>query len=1039
MQQKKPHSIWNTNPRRPKVGKKICQFILIISISLGFVLTAGAQEQTGSIKAKVTDTEGFPLPGAFVYIDSPAMMDIQTYITSETGLIKFRNLPPGKYKLTVEMPGFKTVNIENIIIRVGRTARFKIAMEITTIEEETTVRMPSPMGDPESPKTSANIEENWIQRIPLNRNLHDIIALAPGIIPESTFFPKTSIIHGSTARANLYALENMLLNDPVGMQLLTNVNFDAIEEVEVITGGFPPQIGTADGGYVNVITKSAGNDSNRELMIYHTSENLASPLMSKQDQNVPGLASPPLDKKLWDFSLSFGGPILRDKLWYFLNTRLISQSRSTSFIPWTDPQGNEHEAFDWDNTEKMGFIKFTSQFVPYLKISALFNYVNRNRPRHANFLDWNVTADATRHMDHEKSYQGTGILNYTLDQNTFVDIKAGYFYKKLPLLLQENVTSDPSYFDKSTGHIWGSGLLNENQMKRKFQTSVYLTRFQDNIIGASHELKAGGEYEYSSAEYSAWKENNLSVYFNQGNPYFFGLKPSPSTTNIVGKGMISFLIASKGEDEYIPRFDLQRLSLVLQDTATFAQRFSLNLGIRFDRSTASQSPIRKLASGNPISLTLGETLIQPFINFNPYDEFQTSPWKNMITWNVFSPHLGFVFDVFGDGKSLFSFSFSRYAEQTMLDYAVHLSPFKPSRAHSFYWYDENMDAAVDENDTFISFPEDYRYYNSEISKSRIASGSTAPHTNEFTIGLHQELLADFSVRLTYISKTKKDIYEDVLYSPDLDKEWYTTEQDTEEWWIPFQTIIPETEDYGNTPVTVYFPSPDAPLLFERFTNVPELNRKYRGFEIAFKKRMSHNWQFMGSATLSRTTGNINLGYFASSGSTLAADTPNSFVNIKKDSRLDYDRPLIIKLAGTYRFPFDIYLSFFYLYTSGTPWARSVTIFPPFQAGAENTVSALPVTVFLENPGTRRTDPQQNLNIRVEKEFALSRSKKISLLLDVFNVLGNQYRTLVKNDGGFWYPAEEHSVKGIRITDPSYTKVTSLSGARSFRLGLNFKF
>jgi hypothetical protein len=350
-----------------------------------------------------------------------------------------------------------------------------------------------------------------------------------------------------------------------------------------------------------------------------------------------------------------------------------------------------------------------------------------------------------------------------------------------------------------------------------------------------------------------------------------------------------------------------------------------------------------------------------------------------------------------------------------------------------------MDAAVDENDTFIPYPEDYRFYNPAFSQSRIDSDITSPSTNEFTIGLHQEIVKDLSVSLTYISKDKKNIYENVLYSPDLGKDWYTTDQDTEELWIPFQTIVPGTDEYDDKSVTAYFPSQDAPLLFQRFKNVSELSRKYRGLEISFKKRMSRNWQLMGSITISKTTGNIGLGYSASSGSTMAADTPNSFVNIDQETRLDYDRPFILKLAGTYKFPLDIYMSFFYLYASGTPWARSVTIFPPSQDGTENTVAALPATVLLENPGERRTEARENLNLRIEKEFALSRSKRISLIFDVFNVLGKQHKILVRNDGGFWFPSEENSTNGIRIVNPSYKKVTSLQGARSFRLGLNLRF
>lgn len=1012
---------------------------MIVSFCIGLALAVTAQEQTGSLKGKITDTEGFPLPGAFVYIDSPAMLDIKTYITSETGLIKFHDLPHGIYKLTVEMPGFKTVNIENIVIRVGTTVRYKIAMEITTIEEETTVKIPSPMGDPESVKISSNIEKSLIKRIPFSRDLHDLVALAPGVIPESAFFPETAIIHGATARANLYALENMSLNDPTGLHLLTNINFDIIDEVEVITGGLPALVGGVEGGVVNVVTRSGGNDGTGEAFIYHSSEGLASPLISEQEQSASGFSGPPLDKKLWDFSLSFGGPILRDKLWYFMNARLISQSRSTSFIPWTDPFGKEHGAFDWDNTEKMGFIKLTSQFVPYLKVSAMFNYVNRNRPFHDNILDWNVTPDATRHMDHEKFYQGTGYLNYTIDQNTFVDIKAGYFYSMYPLLLQPDVSSEPSYLDGSTGHRWGSGWLNEKRLRKKFNADVSLTRFQDSVLGSSHELKVGGQYEFTTLEHSVWKENNLSILYNQSDPYFFGLSPSPSTTNTVGKGMISFFIASGNEDGFIPRFDLQRLSLFLQDTATFINRFTVNLGIRFDRSTLSQSPFIKSASGNPISDTLGTTFIEPTAGFNPYGEIGSSPWKNMITWNVFSPRLGLAFDVFGDGKSLLKISYSRYAEQTALDYAVSLSPFQPTRSHSFYWYDENLDESVDEGDTFVPFPEDYRLYQTEFSKNRISSNIKAPYTTEFAIGLDHEIFADFSIRLAYINKKKKNIYEDVLYNIDLDKEWYTTDQDTEGWWIPFQTVIPGIDGFDDTPVTVYFPSTDAPLLFSRFKNVPELIRKYRGFEIAFKKRMSHNWQLAGSATISQTTGNIGLGYFSSSGSTSAADTPNYFVNLREDARLDYDRPLIIKLAGTYKFPLDIYLSLFYMYASGAPWTRNVTIFPPSQEGTENTVSGLPVTVILENQETKRTDPFENLNVRIEKEFSLSRSKRLGFLLDIFNILGKQYKNFIRNDGGYWYPSEEGSTDGIRIVDPNYNRVVSLQGARSFRLGIKLTF
>jgi hypothetical protein len=833
------------------------------------------------------------------------------------------------------------------------------------------------------------------------------------------------------------------------MHLITNINTDLIEEIEVVKTGKQIQVGQVDGGYINIVTKSGGNEAFGEAIVYHTSDSLASTLVSDEELSATGVSPPVRNKKLWDFSLSFGGPILRDNLWFFANTRLISQSRSTSFIPWTDPQGKDHEAFDWENTEKMGFIKFTSQFVPTLKVTAMFNYVNRNRPFHETLLDWNTTADATRHMDHEKSYHGQALLNYVIDQDTFVDVKAGFLQNKFPLLLQEDVKSDPSYIDESTGYLWGSGLINEIRKNKRFQASAYLTRFQDSVLGATHEIKIGGEYENLSTEQSVWKEDNLAVYYNNGSPYFFGSSISPFSGNQVGKGKISFLIASDLEDAYVPRFEVQRLALSLQDTVTFAGRVTLVLGLRFDRSMGSQLSIFKGPCGNSLSVALGEELIQPLIDLNPFDQLQVSPWKNLIVWNALSPRAGIIFDIFGSGKTLIKTSFARYKNPLMLDYVASVSLFGATNSHSFYWYDENdngipdtpdTDGVLDGNeDTYALYPEDYSAYSSESYKQRIAPDTQPPYMDELTVGLDQELFSDYFFRLTYIYKHKKNIFESVLYSSVLDKDWYTIQQDTEGWWTPFSTIIPGIDDYPDTQVAAFFPSENSPLFSERFKNVPELTQKYQGFEIAFKKRFSSNWQLDGSVTLSRSSGNMGLGYLSNSGSTAVADSPNYFVNLTQDSRLDFDRPLIIKLAGTYRFPYSVYLSFFYMHMSGTPWARSASIFPPETMTTGNNISVIPATVLLESPGERRTKSMNNLNLRLEKEFSFSYSKKMALILDVFNALGNEYRYMVQNDNGYWYPVTENTMDGTRIVSPNYKKVTSISGVRSFRMGLNFKF
>jgi hypothetical protein len=351
-----------------------------------------------------------------------------------------------------------------------------------------------------------------------------------------------------------------------------------------------------------------------------------------------------------------------------------------------------------------------------------------------------------------------------------------------------------------------------------------------------------------------------------------------------------------------------------------------------------------------------------------------------------------------------------------------------------------MDGGVDIDDSFMLYPEDYRIYLEDMYRERISPAIKLPFTEEIIIGLHQELLKGFSIKINYIRKVQKDILENVLFSPDQNMDWYTTELDTQNWWIPFETIIPETDALPEESVTLYFMSSEnAPLMFDRLKNVPELTRKYRSIEFSFEKRMSHNWQLLGSLVYSETTGNINQDQVSSSGFSSAADSPNYFVNFPEDSKLNFDRPLVLKLMGTYRFPYDFYLSFYFSHMSGNPWIRSVSVIPPSSWIEENKVYGLPTEVLLETPGTRRNDTYSNLDIRVEKDFKLSGLKKLSLYVDVLNAIGHERNILNRNDGGYWFPEDEMTTEGIRILSPIYNRVTSLLRDRVFKLTIKYTF
>jgi len=251
--------------------------------------------------------------------------------------------------------------------------------------------------------------------------------------------------------------------------------------------------------------------------------------------------------------------------------------------------------------------------------------------------------------------------------------------------------------------------------------------------------------------------------------------------------------------------------------------------------------------------------------------------------------------------------------------------------------------------------------------------------------------------------------------------------------------VPGVGPYGDTPVTVYLRSSSAPAEFERIQNVPELQRKYKALEFTLWKRMSGNWQFFGSVVWSRSTGTSNPLSPWNLGLGTSALTPNSFVNVDSASRTDFDRPLAVRAMGTVRFRWDIYLSLLYRLMSGAPWARVVTILPPAAWAEANQVATTPVTVYLESPGARRYRTYQTTDLRLEKEFKRAGRTRLSLYVDVFNLLGNKYQAIDGNDGGTWAPTGEGSSTGVRVLGMTYSQPIVVSGLRTIRFSLSLRF
>jgi len=1019
--------------------KKLTKILFILCLITGLASAVFAQEQTGSVKGVITDTEGNTLPGVTVTVTSPALMGTQTYISTETGAFRFPSLPPGYYKLVAEMAGFKTIARENIVVRVGMTVTLDLQMEMTTIEEEVTVTAASPTVDVSSTKIAVIWDRNLLKNIPMARDLYDIVNSAPGAVSEGMTYRRTSSILGATVRSNTYAFDGVNMNDPVVMYPLTNINFDVMDEVEVELTGHPAAVGSTDGAYVNIVTRSGGNKFSGGAVLYFTNKDLAQHLWTNEQAQAMGVVKPGVDKSYFDGSMTFGGPIMVDRLWFFSNARLIKREQLTNFIPFTDYQGRSHATYNWTHDEKMGFFKLTSQLTSKIKLMGMFNFVDIYRPMYEEPSAYQPFI-STRIWDHERGYTGNGILSYIINQNTYIDLRVGYVYRWFPIPMQAEAQDLPLINNYAEPYLsLTTARFNETYLRKRFQTGLYFTRFQDNFLGGNHEFKGGVEFEDAYGDWDWWRKDNMLWYVDTRNPnnYYYA-----------DRGRVDFYICgpASGSNRIIDR--AQRLGAFIQDSVTFAERLTLNLGIRFDRSWGWKPAVTKKAGGNPLSVYIGETYVRPYVaktypqNFpnglNPFGDATSPEWKGIIEWNEFSPRFGASYDVFGDGKTALKFSFSQYTEYLMLQYFSTLHPFYP-RSFSFYWYDTNKNGKPDTSDNYVLPPTDYRGMDPEFAKKRLNPETKSPKNNELTVGITRELFKNFSGGVNFIYKSKKNILDDVRYAPDTNEYWYSIDQAAaKKYWIPFTTTIPGTDQYPTQTVTCYVQSNNAPPTFYQFNNVPELMRKYWAVEFLFNKRMADGWQFAGSVVYSKAYGNIGGWYDQSWGWTGSGDSPNNFVNAY--GRTNIDRPLQIKLMGTAQLPYRVFLSTSYRFQSGAPWERYCYIYPPTSWCTANNAYRTDYTVNIETAGTRRYPSENYLDIRLEKEFNIGNIGRLGAYIDVTNLLGYSRVNVGMNDVYRWSPTAEGADKpGTKTLVSGYKVVSYVEGVRVVRLSMRFTF
>ena len=291
-------------------------------------LTFG-QTTTSTIEGVVTDANGAVIAGASVEVNGSTLATERSTTTDSQGFYRLTALPAGSYTLSISQQGF-AANTSRIELTLNRTATFNIQLQVSGVGSEVTVTDELPLLEPSASSTGSTITPQKIQDFPVNgREYLDLLQLVPGVAINRQADPNTdnsNPVLGERSGNNNFFIDGQPNKDTVSGGAAAQFNQETIAEFQVLTTGYKAEFGQASGAIVNVITKSGGNSFHGAASLFHRNEAFDS--VNSLDRSV----TEPPHLRRFDYSLAGGGPILKDRIFFFGSSERIMEDRGIDFV-----------------------------------------------------------------------------------------------------------------------------------------------------------------------------------------------------------------------------------------------------------------------------------------------------------------------------------------------------------------------------------------------------------------------------------------------------------------------------------------------------------------------------------------------------------------------------------------------------------------------------------------------------------------------------------------------------------------------------------
>ncbi len=298
--------------------------LVIVALVL-VALPAAAQQQYGSVAGTIIDNTQQVLPGVAVTLSGPSMQGTRAAVSDTEGRYRFVPVPPGgAYTLKFELQGFNSLEKTGLVVGLGKETRVDAEMSVSQFAETITVAADRIVIDTTKSTLDTSIDWELLNTVATNRNFQTLMQMAPGVKTGNNPY-----VHGASNDSNVYMIDGVDTTDPRTGTWGTAINWDTIQEAQVQTAAFAAEYGRATGGVVNLITKSGSNDFSFTLRWIQQKIDWSAlgGIDEETGAKKPGAGRSDEQRP----SATLGGPILKDRLWFYTAYEKRANHRSFDY------------------------------------------------------------------------------------------------------------------------------------------------------------------------------------------------------------------------------------------------------------------------------------------------------------------------------------------------------------------------------------------------------------------------------------------------------------------------------------------------------------------------------------------------------------------------------------------------------------------------------------------------------------------------------------------------------------------------------------